>query len=153
MHEAVPFSHEHLITLKRRVRVRSGEWMTSAMLITFGFMLSSRPDMFNSEFYAGLAWAPQSLWAAVSMIIGFARVSTLVINGAWRYSAHARALLAAASVFIWGGLVEGIWAFGRPTLGMALCPWLLIIDLCALWWASGDARDSIIAARRRASKI
>ena len=127
--------------LRSKFRLRILEWVTSCVLTTWGFMLASRPEMFDSAFYAGLNWAPQSDWAAVAMALGFARLSALIVNGSWRYSNHVRAVLAAASVFVWGGLVEGIWAFGQPTLGMAICPWLLLADFAGAWWASGDARD------------
>ena len=138
--------------LRHRFRHRVGEWLTAYVLVGWGYMLASRPDMFSAPFYAGLAWAPQSLWLATSTLIGLARLAALLINGAWRYSAHVRSLLAAVSVFFWGGLFEGIWAFHQPTLGAVIVPGLLAADFYAAWRASQDAR-SYRADRKAPSSV
>ena len=127
--------------IRRKFRLRVAEWLTSLMLVSWGVQLAAAPKMFQSPFFAGFeSLAPQATWSAVVMMLGFGRLSALLVNGAWRYSSHARAGLLVLSVFIWAGVVFGVWDTHRPTIGVTIYPWLAIADAYAAYRAGRDAR-------------
>ncbi len=147
MQHAVGFPVVLVTRLQRKFKLRVAEWMTAIMLVSWGVALAARPVMLQEPFYVGFRWASQTDWTVAAMLIGFGRLSALMINGSWRFSSHLRALLTVASVFIWFGLIEGVLKFGKPTLAIALCPWLALADLYAVWRASRDAQAADDDAR------
>ena len=145
---AVAFPVVLVTRLQRNFRLRVAEWITAAMLISWGIELASNPSMFTAPFFAGFArLAPQAAWAAVAMLIGYGRLSALIVNGAWRYSSHTRAGLLVLSVFIWLGIVFGLWDVHRATLGVVVYPWLAVADAYAAYRAGRDARAADEEAR------
>ena len=134
--------------IQRKFRLRVAEWITSLMLISWGAQLAAAPTMFQNPFFGGfLRLAPQPTWSAAVMMLGFARLSALIVNGAWRYSSHVRAGLLVLSVFIWFGIVFGVWDTHRPTLGVTIYPWLAAADAYAAYRAGLDARAADDEAR------
>ena len=127
--------------LQRKFRLRVSEWLTAIMFVCWGVELAACPRMFDARFFSGfLRVAPQPTWSATLMVIGFARLSMLAVNGSWRYSSHARAALLIFSVWVWIGVVFGILASDRPTLGAVVYPVLMFADVYAATRAGRDAR-------------
>ena len=137
-----------LMRLQRKFSLRVAEWMTALMLISWGVEMSVKPDMFAVPFFTAFSRiAPQTTWIVVVMLVGFARLTALGINGAWRFSSHVRFILLVLSVWIWGGVMTGVLGWKQPTLAVAIYPWLAGADLYAAYRAGRDARAADDEAR------
>jgi len=125
---------------------RWAEWAAAMVLLGIGLMLSIHTDLMVSSVANGygkgyefmLNIAGQSLWATMLTVFGSTRLAVLLINGAWRRSPVARAVMAFLSCFFWTQLVLSF----QPTFGFAFvmaCGWLLT-DIVNIMRAARDAR-------------
>ncbi len=121
---------------------RLPEWAGAFVIFALGWMLSANPDRMTTGSGQGyrlmLSVAEQQTWSMVLVAFGLARLVILLINGAWRRSPWARALMAFASCFFWTQIVLSF----APTFGFAFilaCGWLGM-DLINVTRAMRDAR-------------
>lgn len=146
-HRAKAMKRVEAITLivmtrvQKRFHLRAVEWLLSVITITLGLELSLFPNLFASQaYYAELQrFAPQSCWALALLLAGFGRFGALVINGAWRFSPHARVVTALFNGLVWLEIGFGLLHLGRPSLGLIICPWFVLADGYSIFRASGDA--------------
>ena len=129
-----------IISMRRKFHSRLAEWLTSLMAISWGVELVLDPGMFGNPFFMGFqSLAPQRVWAVVALLIGFIRVSALVINGHARFTPHVRSLMALVSFLGWIAICFGFHEAGRITLGMVIYPWLAAADFYSALRAASDA--------------
>jgi hypothetical protein len=132
-----------LRTKKYSFRERFPEWVLSLGLIVWGVSVINQPDLFNSHstYQPLLDIMSQSFWAWLTIGIGAFRLSVLAINGAWRPTAHFRAIGAAGGVTVWASLtIISILSLPERAPAIGTYGMLLAFDLMALWWAAGDAK-------------
>lgn len=127
---------------KYSFRERAPEWILAIGLLAWGIAIAANPTLFTTTtFEALLNIMPQENWAFVTIFIGILRLVALIINGAWRPTAHFRALGAVGGVTIWASLfIISLINVGDRAPGIATYGMLLTFDFLALWWAAGDAK-------------
>jgi hypothetical protein len=134
---------------------RRSEWVAASLLLALGVTMSNNAEMvsFVKPLHGMMPMvALQWMWSWL-VVFAVARLSVLLINGAWRRSPHARGITAFVSCFFWAQL----------TLYFALSPnslfssffilpgaWL-VTDMLNILYAFRDARtvDHSYAVRRR----
>ncbi len=128
---------------------RVAEWLLTAVLLSWGFLLALEPDLFKTnEIYSGFASiAQQPKWAVAALIIGSIRLAALIINGTLRSSPHVRALMAFLSCFFWFLICIGLLNLPNASTGLAIYPWFLVLDMYSTYRAMSDARESDEKAR------
>ncbi|OBQ68895.1 hypothetical protein EFV37_29095 [Mesorhizobium loti] len=139
---------------------RWAEWSAAFVLLGIGMMLSVNTNLMVSSVANGygkgyeflLEIAGQSVWATTLTVFGSFRLAILLINGAWRRSPIARAVMAFLSCFFWTQLVLSF----QPTFGFAFvmaCGWLLT-DIVNIMRAARDARTvNDVLARGKGSGL
>lgn len=140
-----------LVRFKETFRERAPEWALSAGLLAWGLLALSAPGLFQEQvfFHPLLRIMSQDWWGAIALIIGSVRLVFLVINGAWRPSAHIRAVGAFAGSMIWTVLLIAAFSLEWVTPTAALYSLLLSLDMLSLWFAAGDAKLADLEAKRR----
>jgi hypothetical protein len=66
----------------------------------------------------------------------------LLVNGLLRRSPHVRALTSFVSALVWFEISIGFLQSGAPTTGLAIYPWLFLLDTFNTVRAMGDAGKS-----------
>lgn len=134
-----------VVRMQKTLPLRVAEWTMASILTTLGAMLWAMPDYLSeiTRFNLIGEWAPQWVWAAVFCLIGSLRLLTLTINGAWRSSPSARAMLAFMTALVWLTFTLGLMAAPRHGMSLAIFPWLLILEFWNVHMSAGDARDSL----------
>lgn len=140
-----------IIRFKETFRERLVEWGLSAGLLAWGLITLYSPGLFIDQefFHPMLRIMAQTSWGIITSLIGIIRLIFLVINGGWRPSAHIRAIGASAGSIIWASLLMGAMSLGWLTPTSGLYALLLVFDLMALWFASGDAKIADVIARSK----
>lgn len=131
-------------------RDRMAEWTLSAGMMFWGIMCIVMETLFhNSHYYLPLLnIMPQIAWGIMATAVGAIRLLFLIINGAFRPSAHIRALGCVFGCLVWGSLVIASISLGpiiSPNLPIFIS--LLALDSLSLWFAAGDAKLADIVAK------
>lgn len=145
-----------ILKLKEHFPARISEWFNAAILTSWGLYLLLNPDLFDSpamrvtaegmvDMVAGTL-NPESVWGLVAFIAGATRLVALFINGAWSRTPALRLATAAVSAFVWTQVVIGLMTV--PNTGLAVYPWLVVIDLVAAYRAGRDVAISEVARRQ-----
>jgi len=125
------------------------EWILSAAMVGWGLITLGSPDLFITQpfYYPMLLVMGQLEWGITALVTGLVRLCFLVINGAWRPSAHIRAVGCFLGAMLWGKLL--IAALGLAWLSPinALYFAALVLDIISLWFCAGDAKLADLAAR------
>lgn len=121
---------------------RVSEWALASILCSWGLMLLRPESTFaTSGSYIGLArLAAEDTWGWFCFIAGALRLTALAINGLWTPTYHIRSLLAFLSCFFWFQISLGFMASGNATTGLAVYPWLLLLDTYSTYRAARDFR-------------
>lgn len=83
-------------------QTRSVEWMLACMMVAWGIGLAMPGDTMSLPQYKMLGvLAPEPVWAAWSMSIGFVRIVALYINGSWRKTPLIRSICASLGCIWW----------------------------------------------------
>ncbi len=135
--------------VQKRFHMRSLEWFLALVTMSVALEFALFPHLFASQpYYAELLrFAPQEWWAVAMLVAGLARVVALLINGAWRFSPHARSVVSVFNAIAWMLIWIGLAHIGRPSLGAALCPCLMAADCYSIFRAAGDAQSADAKAR------
>ena len=129
--------------LQDSVRFRLAEWGLAVVMFSWGWLLLLPYDSLSIPVMAGLLQAaPETVWGTGCLALGGARLCVLVVNGAWRRNAHARAICAFLSCFVWVQICIGLAATGIVTTGLATYPVLLLMDIYVVFRAAAEARDT-----------
>lgn len=140
-----------VVRFQQTFPLRVAEWAAAGILITLGVVLLNNPEIFGLVQHEAMRrLAPQPVWGWACFVVGLIRFMALVINGAWRASPHIRAVCAFMSCFVWLQFSLGLAASSVVTTGLAVYPWLLLLDIHNVFRASADAR--LADERARAGK-
>lgn len=121
---------------------RVSEWTLASILASWGLMLL-RPEVTfaTSPSYVGLERiAAEDTWGWFCLIAGVIRLMALTINGIWKPTYHIRSALAFLSCFFWLQISLGFMASGNASTGLAVYPWLLMLDIYSTYRAARDYR-------------
>lgn len=123
-------------------RDRAPEWILSTGLLIWGFSIHLFPQVFESNaFIPLLSIMSAEAWATSTILLGSIRLMALIINGAWRPTAHLRAIGSVLGIIIWSSLfIISLMNASERASGIASYGMLLAFDFMALWWAAGDAK-------------
>lgn len=137
--------------LRRHFRDRMPEWTQSVGMLLWGLIAFFSIGVFEDQhfFHPLLILMSQEKWAIAAIVVGAIRLTFLFINGAWRPSAHIRAIGCVMGVLLWGSLLISSLSLAWLTPTVTVYAMLLVFDLFSLWFASGDAKLADIAARKR----
>lgn len=142
--------HMIVVRFQQTFPLRVAEWAAAGILISMGVVLMLNPGIFTMVQHEAMRrLAPQPVWGFACFMIGLARFIALVINGAWRASPHIRAACAFLSCFVWLQFALGLAASAVVTTGLAVYPWLLLLDTYNVFRASADARLADERARMK----
>lgn len=143
--------------LKKHFPARISEWFNAVILASWGAYLLLNPDLFDNPatgvIFADMArmvWFdanPESVWGLCAFAAGLTRLSALFINGAWGRTPLLRLITAAISAFIWTQVAIGL--LHVPNTGLAVYPWLVVIDLVAAYRAGSDVAVAELARRNQ----
>lgn len=136
---------------KKTFRYRSSEWLLAVALAGWGWVTLISQGLFEHQesFHPMLLLMSQQAWGVLGLTIGLFRLLFLFINGAWRPSAHLRALGCTFGCLTWGMLL--ISTFTAPAIipTAVLYVIFLSLDFLSLWFAAGDAKLADLEARER----
>ncbi len=123
---------------------RMSEWFLAVMMLNWAIVLTLDPNVFEAgqSFKALAGMMLQENWALVCFVLGSARLVILAINGAWRRTAHMRALGSLVSALFWFEVTIGFLQGGVVTTGLAIYPMLFLMDSVNAVRALGDAGRS-----------
>ncbi len=138
-----------VVRFKETFRERMPEWVQAVGMLLWGLLVIMSVGVFDSQtFYQPLLLLmSQTSWGVLSMAVGGIRLVFLVINGAWRPSAHIRAIGCVLGCMLWSSLV--ISALSLPWLSSSVAVYsiLLALDLFSLWFSAGDAKLADLRAK------
>ena len=138
-----------IVRFKETFRERMPEWVQATGMLAWGLMALASADLFNAQefFHPLLKFMSQTAWGIAVSTVGLIRLTFLVINGAWRPSAHIRAVGCAAGTLLWGCLFISALNLGWLTPTVAIYAMLLGLDLISLWFSAGDAKLADLSAK------
>lgn len=138
-----------MVRFKETFRERMPEWVQSVCMVLWGFTTIAAMGLFeaNSFFAPLLLLMGQQAWGVFAIVVGTVRLSFLVINGAWRPSAHIRAIGCVFGCLLWGSLFVSALSLPWITPAVATYGTMLAFDLFSLWFAAGDAKLADLSAR------
>lgn len=127
------------------------EWALATGMLGWGFLALAADGLFKmQEFFAPLLGImSQDAWGIIVAAVGLVRLVFLVINGAWRPSAHIRAIGCALGAMFWATLFVCALALQWLTPSTALFFTLLVTDVTSLWFSAGDAKLADLSARNK----
>lgn len=125
--------------------LRASEWALAFIMFSWGLICFSYPGMFTSNYtFSGMAaMASQQTWAVGALVMGSIGLVALAINGFWRATPFIRAACAALRAGMWLTITFGLFATDNPTTGLAIYPWLFILDMWNIYRAMSDARSAV----------
>jgi hypothetical protein len=138
-----------MVRFKDTFRERLPEWISSITLLMWGLMVLFEPaTLWHRDFFEAMATiASQTIWGLVATTVAIVKLLSLTVNGAWRPTAHFRAIGAFSSIMIWATLLISFVALTWNPPTIALIAGVLLTDLFALWFAAGDAKLADVRAR------
>jgi hypothetical protein len=143
-----------IVRFNNHVHLRLGEWLASLILASIGFILFAFPNIFEGEQTATYTYlrsiCPQVVWAFGIGIVGVTRLVALYINGRRSITPYIRMAMAFVSCFLWYQFALGFVLSGVATTGLAVYPWLLVLDIYNVFRSSADARE--VYDNKRASR-
>lgn len=127
-------------------RERALEWLSSATMILFGFILAQQGDTLatpNFQEFAAQGLTEERL-AWIFGVIGSARLVILTINGRWPRTPAARVCGAVAGFVVWSqtAALFGVswWFYGIGGTGFGTYGLFAIAELFSIAWAAFDVR-------------
>lgn len=139
------------IRFRETFRERMPEWVVAVGMTTWGLTTLNSGDLFTTSkfFHPLLLVMNQTEWGVMALTVGLARLLFLVINGAWRPSAHIRAVGCILGAMLWSNLLIATLSLEWLTPTVAMPATLLFIDIISLWFAAGDAKLADLLAKDR----
>lgn len=129
-------------SLQDSFEARASEWMLTCATISLGFVFFLNNGMFHTTSFEGLRnlMNDQYVWAVLFTVVGFARLSVLIINGAYWRTPHFRAIGAFLCAGIWFIFCIGFVRNG--SILTAVMPWIFLLDAYNVKRASREAGKS-----------
>lgn len=143
-----------MFRFKETFRERAPEWVQATGMLAWGLLTLTSTGLFMDQpfFHPLLLLMSQVSWGIMALVVGVVRLAFLVINGAWRPSAHIRAVGCVLGSMLWGSLFLCALGLDWTTPTTALYAVLLSLDLLSLWFAAGDAKLADLSARGKLAK-
>lgn len=140
-----------VVRFKETFRERMPEWVQAAGMMGWGLLVLASSGLFYTQefFHPLLLIMGQMEWGLAALLVGTIRLIFLVINGAWRPSAHIRAAGCVLGTILWGSLLVSAFSLNWLTPTSSIYAMLLALDLLSLWFAAGDAKLADLAARSK----
>jgi hypothetical protein len=134
---------------KETFRERMPEWVTSAGMLVWGLLAIFAVGLFEKMplFHPLLLVMTQFKWGLITTSIGSIRLLFLVINGAWRPSAHVRAIGCGFGCMLWGSLTVSALQLDWILTTTAVYITLMAIEFFSLGFAAGDAKIADLSAK------
>lgn len=128
-------------SLRETFPARASEWALATILFNWSVILFLQPNLFATvDAFASLArLMPQQTFAGLCFLVGFGRLVTLAINGAWKKSPHIRAFGAFLGTGVWFMIAIGIIRSGSGATGLGVYPVLMLLDSFNVIRAAGEA--------------
>lgn len=144
-----------IVRFKETFRERAPEWALATGMLGWGLLALCSPGLFQVQefFHPLLMMMAQDVWGVLALSVGILRLVFLVINGAWRPSAHIRAIGCVLGSMLWGALFIAALSLGWLTPTAALYGILLGLDLLSLWFSAGDAKLADLSARSKLGNV
>jgi len=141
-----------IVRFKETFRERMPEWVLATGMLCWGLIALASPNLFATQelFKALLNFLPEMVWGVSVASVGIVRLIFLVINGAWRPSAHIRAVGCFLGSMFWSSLVIASLMLAWLTPTTALFATLLGLDILSLWFSAGDAKLADLTAKSKA---
>lgn len=138
-----------IVRFRETFRERMPEWIQSFGMLGWGLITLSSPMLFHEQyfFHTLLLLMSQVEWAFLAIAAGIIRLTFLFINGAWRPSAHIRAIGCLLGAMLWGSLLIATLSLEYLTPTIAIFTILLSSDMISLWFAAGDAKLADLTAK------
>lgn len=136
-------------SLQETFEARASEWMLTGAVLSLGMVFAFNTEMFYKEAFEGLRdiYNSQAFWANLFLMVGFARLCVLVVNGSYYRTPHFRtvgAFLCSGVWFIfWIGFVR------NGSVLMAIMPWIFLLDAYNCKRTSREAGISEFLQRRK----
>lgn len=116
------------------------EWAMGLMMMTIGF------GIYQSGAFERPAWiifkaffVTEAYLSSFMVISGAARIAALIINGARKHATpQIRQWAAAASAFVWVGMLYCFWESGSPGLTLWIFPLFFVFELDNILQAARD---------------
>ncbi len=114
-------------SLSDTFEARASEWALSAATVCLGLVCLFNSDLFVNRAFRGLSeWAGQDAWAIGFLLVGIARLTVLLINGAYWRTPQFRSAFAFLTAGVWFQLLLGFAA--NFSFLLAIMPWLFLLD-------------------------
>lgn len=129
------------LSIKKHFPTRASEWVLASILASWGLMLlRSEATFATSPSYIGLERiASENTWGWFCLAIGVSRLVALAINGHWVPSTyHLRSITSFVSCFFWFQISLGIMASHLASTGLAVYPWLMVLDIICTYRTARD---------------
>lgn len=125
---------------------RATEWALAAMVTSWGSAVIVVPDMFrNNAALRGMATImPQEVWGLGALVIGVVGLGALAVNGLWVATPFIRAFCALMRCMFWMQVTLGLLVSNQPSTGLAIYPWLFVLELWNIYRATKDARTATL---------
>ncbi len=141
-------------TTWQHFQVRFSEWFGAACLFAWGVYVTLKPGMFTGEaakvmFSGMVAIMPQQSWGLMAVLVGFARLSALYVNGHHTRTPSIRLVASFFSAFVWTQVVVGLYNAGVPQTGVVIYTGMVCADIYSAFRASGDV--TLVSKRLRVS--
>ncbi|WP_294392014.1 hypothetical protein [uncultured Sphingomonas sp.] len=138
-----------IASLKQHFPARLPEWFMASVMATWGIYVILHPGIFTAPetraMFSGMAalvegsgFPPAGLWGSLALTVGLLRAAALFINGAYARTPVVRLISSMISAIIWTGVAIGLAKSDAANTGVAVYPWLLLLDLASAYRASVD---------------
>lgn len=114
-------------SLSDTFEARASEWAMSAAILCLGLVCVVNTELFLAPNFHGLTeWLSQQTWAILFLLVGTARLTVLLINGAYWRTPQFRSIFAFISAGVWFQLLLGFAA--NISFALAIMPFLFLLD-------------------------
>ena len=133
------------IQIQHRFGPRMTEWFMAFHTFMFGLVMVCSPGLFDQPTWAGFRniFPSEAALGWVMVILGFARIGGLIVNGARKHvTPLIRQVSAAVGCLIWFGIVYGFASSGVISTWLAIYPMFGIGELVNIHRAAHDQGET-----------
>lgn len=138
-----------ILRFHKTFQLRVTEWGLATILFNIGVLTIGNPGFLRESNPGMLRFSSEAAWGTTCLLLALIRLVALAINGAWRPTPHIRALTSACGMVVWLSLSFGLANGDKPSLGLAVYPIFVLLDIYNVYRASSDARVADEHARSR----
>ena len=138
---------------------RSGESLSSWVVLVWSMSLCFHPEMFNGAHYAPMSkFASAEVWGRVGVILSTLSLVALIANGHWKPSPDLRAVGAIYRAMFWSALAYCYYVSvvlnGAPDFPLRRAFYILIIfEMYACLWCGHESHVQSLKYKARQSGL